>query len=116
MFREIQTSVLVWGNLLCVSGGALKPEKCYWYSVNYKCDQFGVWDYAEIVNAELVVPLSDRTMSLIKRLHANKPNEMLGTLSCPSGGDTAHISVKILGRVETWANRMRNAHLPARLA
>ena len=29
VFREMQASVLMWGNLLCVSGGALKPEKCY---------------------------------------------------------------------------------------
>ena len=29
VWEEMQDSVLIWGELLNVSGGGLKPEKCY---------------------------------------------------------------------------------------
>ena len=50
VFLEIQKSMTMWGNLLCSSGGALKPEKCYRYNVDHACNEFSVWDYAEMVN------------------------------------------------------------------
>ena len=36
IWEETQDSILMWGTLLCASGGALKPEKCWWYLLDYE--------------------------------------------------------------------------------
>ena len=33
---RLQNSISCWNGILRVSGGALNPEKCYWYSARYK--------------------------------------------------------------------------------
>ena len=42
VYLEMEKSVTMWGNLLCLSGGVLKPEKCYRYNVDYMCNHLGV--------------------------------------------------------------------------
>ena len=42
----------MWGDLLCCTGGALKPEKCFWYLVDYECKE-GEWQYTDMVDWEL---------------------------------------------------------------
>ena len=116
VFREMQESVSEWGHLLCSTGGALKPEKCYWYMIDYECNEFGIWNYAACVNQELLIPLPDGTMVPIQQLGVYESREMLGVWSCPAGDDTKHIEEKVLKRVKVWVERTTNGHLPARFA
>ncbi len=37
LWHNTQENLDQWSNLLQASGGALKPKKCFWYSLNYKC-------------------------------------------------------------------------------
>ena len=34
---DLQHAVNEWGKLLISTGGALNPQKCYWYMVDYTC-------------------------------------------------------------------------------
>lgn len=35
VWEEMQESLYMWGDLLCCTGEALKPETCFWYLVDY---------------------------------------------------------------------------------
>ena len=115
VFFDMQESLLIWGTLLCATGGAFKPEKCYWYMVDYVCDENGVWDYAAIVEREMLIPMPDGSKVPIQQLDVNEAREMLGVFSCPSGDDSKHIEEKIHGRISKWTTRTKNGHLPSKL-
>jgi hypothetical protein len=38
LWLQTQGNLAQWSNLLQASGGALNPEKCFSYSLDYKCD------------------------------------------------------------------------------
>ncbi len=46
--------------------GALKPEKCFWYLLNYVCKD-GEWMYAEMVPPEMLITNPNGTTSPIKQ-------------------------------------------------
>ncbi len=48
------------------TGGALKPEKCFWYLPDYKCVD-GEWSYAEAAADVLMITNHDGTKSPIKQ-------------------------------------------------
>jgi hypothetical protein len=54
-----------WSCLLNATGGALKPEKCFWYLLDYECSE-GKWTYAEETTKELRITNPDGTKSPIK--------------------------------------------------
>ena len=43
--EDQQTSVNSWGKLLIVSGGSLKPEKCFLYLISFVWNSSGKWAY-----------------------------------------------------------------------
>ena len=49
MYLVMQNSLYVWSDLLLCTGGALKPEKCFWYLVDYECEE-GEWKYTATID------------------------------------------------------------------
>lgn len=43
----LQASLTSWSQLLIATGGALKPEKCFYYIISYTWDRKGGWKYAQ---------------------------------------------------------------------
>ncbi len=52
--------------LLNAPGGGLKPEKCFWYLLDYECKE-GEWKYAEMTHQEMHVTSPEGTKSPIKQ-------------------------------------------------
>jgi hypothetical protein len=52
LWHKTQGNLYQWSNLLQASGGALKPKKCFWYALNYKCHD-GKWSYMDTSDFEL---------------------------------------------------------------
>ncbi len=63
---QSQREVTQWCHLLNAKGGALKPEKCFWYLLDYTCDG-GEWSYAVHSDFELSVTNPDGSVSKIKQ-------------------------------------------------
>jgi len=42
--KQMQGTVSTWEGLLCVAGGALVPDKCFWHLIDFE-DQNGKWMY-----------------------------------------------------------------------
>jgi hypothetical protein len=65
LWAQTQIKIALWSNLLNATGGALKPEKCFWYLLDYTCTD-REWSYANIVPRELLITNPDGSKSPIK--------------------------------------------------
>jgi len=80
---HMQGSVSTWEGLLCATGGALVPDKCFWYLIDFKL-QNGKWNYCTIdcLLGTLFVHDHNRKFSLIPQLETS---EALGVCIAPDG-------------------------------
>ncbi len=111
---QAQLELEHWSCLLNATGGALKPEKCFWYLLDYVC-QDGEWTYAEMVPWEMLITNPDDTTSSIKQEKVTESKKILGIHDSPSGGNATHLSF-IKAKVSTWVHRMTNGHFPNHMA
>jgi hypothetical protein len=114
LWAQMQTEIKQWSCLLDATGGALKPEKCWWYILDYTCIE-GKWKYADIVPRELFITNPDGTKSMIKQEEVTVSKKTLGIYDAPVGGNNKHLNY-IKGKAMTWVNRMSNRHLPCHMA
>ena len=49
LWQETQGAITSWGKLLLSTGGALKPEKYFYYMVDYEWQDDGSWEYSRWV-------------------------------------------------------------------
>jgi hypothetical protein len=110
-----QANLDKWARLLMATGGALNPSKCYWYMVNYRC-QNGQWEYGNTIQHRLTIPLLGGDRKAILQLPAMEEQKMLGVWSSPTGLDTKNLQEVVLGKTPKWVGRLKNAHLPTYLA
>jgi hypothetical protein len=114
LMLQSQREVLQWCLLLNTTGGALKPEKCFWYFLDYTCEG-GEWSYAVHSEFELSITNPDGSASIIKQEEVTTSKKTLGIHDSPSGGNQGHLEY-ILSKFTTWIARMKNGHLPAHMA
>jgi len=100
--------------LLNATGGALKPEKCFWYLLDYECKD-GEWTYADMTHREMFVNNPDGTKSPIKQEKVTDSKKTLGIHDSPAGSNTDHLSY-IKDKASIWVHRMQNGHLPCHIA
>jgi hypothetical protein len=67
LWCQAQLELEHWSCLLNTTGGALKPEKCFWYLLDYACKE-GEWTYAELVPWEMLITNPDSTISPLKQV------------------------------------------------
>ena len=63
---QAQQEITQWSLLLNATGAALKPEKCFWYLLDYSCIE-GEWAYAAHLDFELSVTNLDGSRSSIRQ-------------------------------------------------
>ena len=76
LLAEAQQALATWEGLIRASGGALAPEKSYWYLVDVRRIG-GKWRYANIAANPGELHLQNGQF-LDKRLEVNQANEALG--------------------------------------
>ncbi len=110
---QAQLELEHWSCLLNATGGALRPEKCFWYLLDYECVD-DEWKYVDMVPRELVITNPDGTMSPISQELVTSSKKTLGIHDSPSGGNSAHLTY-IKEKVGVWVTRMTNGHLPSHM-
>jgi hypothetical protein len=113
LWCQAQVDLEHWSCLLNAMGGALKPEKCFWYLLDYVCKD-GEWKYAEMVPHKMMITNPD-TKSPIQQKKVTESKMTLGIHDSPSGGNAIHLS-SIKTKVRTWVSRMTNGHLSNHMA
>ncbi len=92
----------------------MKPEKCFWYLLDYECKD-GEWAYAEITHQEMFVTNPDGTKSPIIQETVTDSKNTLGIHDSPAGGNADHLSY-IKDKASVSVQRMQNGHLPCHIA
>ncbi len=108
----IQSSVNSWGNLLIATGGALKPEKCF-YSILLFEWVSGVWRYKDNSisgSYRVTVPLPEGGSAAIAHRPVSHAEKTLGALTSPDG-DSASAILQMQEKVQQWVETVRNGHL-----
>eukprot|EP00804_Cyclotella_cryptica_P017312 CCRYP_020334-RA/>CCRYP_020334-RA protein AED:0.43 eAED:0.54 QI:0/0/0/1/0/0/3/0/169 len=62
--QAMQSSLDSWSQLLIATGGALKPEKCFYYLIGFKWDRHGKWQHENLEGKDeykISVTLPDQT-------------------------------------------------------
>jgi hypothetical protein len=114
LWAQTQIEIKQWSCLLNATGGALKPEKCWWYLLDYTCVD-GKWTYADMAPRELLIRNPVGTKSSIKQEDVSVSKKTLGIYNAPAGGNEGHLN-HIKSKATTWVNRMTNGHLPSHIA
>ena len=109
LWVQCQEEVDYWHALINATGGALKPEKCFWYAIDYECID-GEWKYCDDHDAEIVITDLDGKPQVIQRHHVSEAKKVLGIHDSPSGDSTKHFEV-VDDKFELWIKRMKNGHL-----
>jgi hypothetical protein len=107
LYETIQEETKMWGDLLLATGGCLKPEKCFWYVLDYKCCE-GEWMPRELVDWELLIPMDDGSQRPIFSLSLHESRKVLGVEDCPAGYNATQLE-SIKEKVKEWMNRMKMA-------
>jgi hypothetical protein len=82
LWCQTQIELENWSCLLNATEGALKPEKCFWYLLDYDCVD-GEWTSTETVAAELRITNLDGTKSPIKQVKVTESKKTLGMYDSP---------------------------------
>jgi hypothetical protein len=114
LMQLAQKSLDAWAGFLNATGGALNPNKCYWYLVPYTCAN-SEWRYDRQTNFTLTIPLPDGARAEIQQTNIDEAKKMLGVWSTPSGNDTRHLEECIIAKTRTWMEQIKNSTLPTHL-
>jgi hypothetical protein len=90
LWEQTQIEIEQWSRLLNATGGASKPEKCWWYLLDYTCKD-GEWKYADAVPRELYIINPDGIKSTIKQEGTTVSKKTLGIYDSPAGGNNGHL-------------------------
>jgi hypothetical protein len=78
LWKEVARSTEDWTELLTVTGGSGKGEKCFGYLLDYEWDDTGQWYYAPVPDMELNIVLPDGSREGIALLPADAARVTLG--------------------------------------
>jgi hypothetical protein len=114
VLEGLHSSAEAWSSGLNSTGGAINPDKSRWILASYEWFN-GLWRYSLQPEIEMTIPLPDGTRAPISNGQVTTAEKSLGVWSAIDGTDSKHIEENVTGKTANWINRMRNAHLPARL-
>jgi hypothetical protein len=99
-------------NSLIATGGALKPEKCFYSIISFEWRD-GVWRYAankSKLELGISVPLPGGGSAGIEHKLAQHAKKTLGAMSSPDGNSRAAIMM-IQDKAQKWVNDVQNGKL-----
>jgi len=110
VLKNMQQSLQLWANLLRVTGGALVPEKCFWYFV---CQEWNTrtaqWTYTDPdPSHRLQVPDDEGNQVHIPQLKASDARRTLGVQLAPHGNDEVEFQF-LVKTSRQWQQSMAKA-------
>jgi hypothetical protein len=106
VLESMQALIRSWGSLVEVTGGALRPDKSWWYLIEYTWRR-GKWTATDAhEDQQLVAPTPEGEEVALQRLRANEAAELLGVWMAPSGDNTKLVKVLKKHAVD-WAGKIR---------
>jgi hypothetical protein len=113
---DMQRSIDCWEGGLRATGGAIAPEKTFWYLIDYKWTN-GIPSYKSVTECPAEISVKDMygVVQTIRRCPVNHAERTLGIYLAPDGGDSTQETV-LQNKSVAWANSLRSSSLPRSLA
>ncbi len=113
----VQNATNDWAGLVHVTGGLLKPQKCFWYMLGWvwKIGKACLKTLYELPQDPLYIPQQDGTIVSIRLKAISDTEKILGVYTCPTGDFSYHVA-HILTTGSEYAERLGSQRLPARNA
>jgi hypothetical protein len=105
--QQLQQAMDTWEKGFKITGGALGPEKAYWYLVDFTWSG-GKWFYAPVANTPATLLMNDinNVRNEVRRIPLHNAEETLGVWIAPNGSAKIQCK-KMLEKSLTWADQMR---------
>jgi hypothetical protein len=113
ILEEMQEVLDTWEGGIKATGGALVPNKSYWYLIDFKCGSTGKWTYRHKteIPGELTLPsLTDDGRITIERLDVTEARKALGVKSRHDGKETDNVKF-FRNKTSEWADHIRTNKL-----
>ena len=106
-----QTLANRWTQALWATGGALRPEKCWWYLVDFKWVG-SKWKYVTIEesNGRITVPNHEEVDTAVERVEFDKPMRTLG-VRIAADGNMSGEKEYLIEKSREWSQQINKAYL-----
>ena len=110
--NKAQILIDKWCSTLWITGGCLRPDKCWWYLLDFKWHRNGTWKYATKKDSpgELVIPDHQLNEEQIERCEPHVGKETLGTYLAPDGNNVEQLN-KMTQDTKQWAAQMKRGFM-----
>ena len=104
LHNKAQNLIDKWRYSLWLTGGCLRPDKCWWYSIAFKWDTTGKWRYKKSseTNGDIYVPDHKQQKQQIAKHEVNVGKEGLGIHLAPDGNDKDQFNA-MMDKANKWA-------------
>ena len=89
--EDLNTTVQCWQQGLAISGGTLRPEKCYWYLLGYEWVN-GRLRYDTREHRDIYVRNAEGIEGRVQRLQPQDAKEVVGVWIAPDGNNVAQMT------------------------
>ena len=104
--EKLQSMLTLWEELMDVNGGAIAPDKCWWYLVDFKWRN-GKWRmFNASTHRNLTVRDKDKKTWSLPSLDHSDAKEMLGVFLAPDGNQEIQLS-HLSAKAKEWMEFVR---------
>lgn len=108
-----QQGTLCWELTLEITGGALKPAKCYWYLIDFQWKN-GEWSYKITDNLECNILGDKGTCHILLSLSVEEAKQIMGVWQNLTGDNTRQID-EIIEKHENMINNLRSSEIARKI-
>ena len=106
VFSKMQNMLTLWDELMEVNGGAIAPDKCWWYLIDFQWRN-GKWKAIDAGESlKLTARDKDKKFWDLTYLKGSTAKEMLGVYLSPDGNESKQLEV-LVSKARTWIDFVR---------
>ena len=113
VYSQLQQSINFWNGILRVSGGALKPEKCYWYFARFLWTN-GKWRLSEEVPPPITITDDNGRTNNIDFKQPSEATKAVGVWQDLTGSSTKQVT-ELISKVRQIHSAISKSPLPRHL-
>ena len=108
---EMQEGLDLWEGGLKATGGAIVPQKSFWYLIDFKWSS-GNWRYATTKDVEATLEVTDHmgNRKTIERLEPSASRKTLGFFMAPDGNNKGEVAF-LRKATQVWGSQVETGHL-----
>ncbi len=103
VYSKLQRMLQMWDELMEVNGGAIAPNKCWWYLTDFQWRHGKAKMIDASTNRSLVVRDKDQQFHNLQSLNPSQAREMLGVYLAPDGNEKEALR-QLQNKTTSWTN------------